>query len=101
MHFRVILGFDNPNPLERISTPRFGRTGKEAGVGCVQLLFTLPRGFLLGVVAPLNLAETDHPATGSSFGGVQDSHYLLHMGQILPKIQVFGLCMPKHAGSSN
>jgi hypothetical protein len=78
----------NLPPLNGISTQRFGRTGEDVGMGCLQLIFTLRSSFLLGMVAPLDLAKTDYSVSGPALHGVQNLHRLLHRGQVFPDIDL-------------
>ena len=51
-----------------------------------EIFFSLPGGFLLGVVAPQNLAELDDLAAGNSVRSLENSDGFLLLSQITVKL---------------
>ena len=60
----------NLPPLNKISSQDLQRKlgTKEIWELCPNVIFALPSGFLLGMVAPLNLEKLDTPGPGGSVG---------------------------------
>ena len=54
-----------------------------------EIFFSLPGGFLLGMVAPQNLAELDDLAAGNSVRSLENSDGFLLISQIT--IELYGL----------
>ena len=54
-----------------------------------KIFFSLPHGFLLGVVAPHNLAELDDLAAGNSVRSLENSDGFLLISQIT--VELYGL----------
>nr|AAQ56516.1 hypothetical protein OSJNBa0079E14.18 [Oryza sativa Japonica Group] len=62
--------------------PEWREAAARFGMTMTKLVFTLPSSFFFGVVAPLDLAKTDYSVPGPALHGVQDFHWLLHIGQV-------------------
>ena len=62
----------NLPPLRWISPSRFGFASKKVWVVFPEVLFSLPGGFFLGMVAPLNFSELDELAACNSVGELEN-----------------------------
>ena len=55
---------------------------KKVWVVLAKIFFSLPGGFLLGMVAPLNFAKLDNLAASNSAGKLENLDWLLFIGEI-------------------
>ena len=82
-----VLGCYKPSPLKKNLVPRFKRLGtKEIGKLSLEIIFSLPGGFLFSMVAPLDLQELDASRPGGSVGFLQNTNGYFTVGQILVEI---------------
>ena len=70
----------NLPPLRRISPSRFGLVREKVWVVLVKIFFSLPGGFLLGMVAPLNFSKLDNLAACNSAGKLENLDGFLLVG---------------------
>ena len=54
-----------------------------------QIFLSLPGGFILGMVAPLNFAKLDNLAAGDSTGNLENLDWFLLIGQIAIQLNRF------------
>jgi hypothetical protein len=76
-------------PLKWISSPRFGRIGKETWKFCLQLFFSFPSNFFLGMVVPLHFAHLDLLVLSNSLRCFQNLDRILLIRKIFFRTQVF------------
>ena len=70
----------NLPPLRRILPSRFGLVSKNVWVVLAKIFFSLPGGFLLGMVAPLNFAKLDNFAASNSTGKLKNLDWPPYIG---------------------